>query len=191
MILELLQQLPARLLESTVGRRRMWKRWAGCWTQRQTEEDRLAGLEDLLADACLTVTRSSVNSGVSRPASRSWTTRSPGSGQHPPRRLRAPPWESCRLSGTARPGRETGGLADHVTLTASCQCRSVGAALRRQTPSRSTGRSELLLPGPEGFEDLRALAGPGVQVLGLGHHSGEEAVDAAQIIAELLASLLR
>jgi hypothetical protein len=58
-------------------------------------------------------------------------------------------------------------------------------------PSRSTGVSELLFPGPERFEDLRGVGWDGeVQVLRLSDHYGQEPKDALQIVAELLASFL-
>ena len=52
-ILELLQQLPERLLESARRAPEEWETLGRLLTQRQTEEDRLAGLEDLLADGLL------------------------------------------------------------------------------------------------------------------------------------------
>jgi site-specific DNA recombinase len=51
--LELLQQLPERLLESAHRAPEEWETLGRLLTQRQTEEDRLAGLEDLLADGLL------------------------------------------------------------------------------------------------------------------------------------------
>jgi site-specific DNA recombinase len=52
-VLELLQRLPARLLESARRAPEEWETLGRLLTQRQTEEDRLAGLEDLLADKLL------------------------------------------------------------------------------------------------------------------------------------------
>jgi site-specific DNA recombinase len=51
--LELLQQLPERLLESAHRAPEEWETLGRLLTQRQTDEDRLAGLEDLLADGLL------------------------------------------------------------------------------------------------------------------------------------------
>jgi site-specific DNA recombinase len=50
---QLLQQLPARLLEAARRAPEEWETLGRLLTQRQTEEDRLEGLEDLLADKLL------------------------------------------------------------------------------------------------------------------------------------------
>jgi site-specific DNA recombinase len=52
-VLELLQKLPERLLESARRAPQEWETLGTLLTQRQTEEDRLEGLEDLLADKLL------------------------------------------------------------------------------------------------------------------------------------------
>jgi site-specific DNA recombinase len=52
-VLELLQRLPARLLEAARRAPEEWETLGKLLTQRQLEEDRLAGLEDLLADKLL------------------------------------------------------------------------------------------------------------------------------------------
>jgi site-specific DNA recombinase len=52
-VLQLLQQLPERLLERARRAPEEWETLGRLLTQRQTEEDRLEGLEDLLADKLL------------------------------------------------------------------------------------------------------------------------------------------
>jgi site-specific DNA recombinase len=52
-VLQLLQWLPERLLERARRAPEEWATLGRLMTQRQTEEDRLAGLEDLLADKLL------------------------------------------------------------------------------------------------------------------------------------------
>jgi site-specific DNA recombinase len=52
-VLQLLQQLPERLLERARRAPEEWETLGRLMTQRQTEEDRLEGLEDLLADKLL------------------------------------------------------------------------------------------------------------------------------------------
>jgi Recombinase zinc beta ribbon domain/Recombinase len=188
----LLSRLPERLLGAAKRAPEEWATLGRLMTQRQTQEDRLEGLADYLADG--TLDRGEYLRQKKRLQARlaTWMPRSPVSALVPHGDgCGGRPWRSCGLSGR-RWTWTSSGRSWPITSTTSTSCRWAGASASIPRPSSSTGgATELGLPGVQAVDDLSSVGRDGqAQVLGLGNHGGQEPDSASQVVADLLTTLV-
>lgn len=144
---ELLSRLPERLLETAKRAPEEWATLGRLMTQRQTQEDRLEGLADYLADGTLDKDeylrqKKRLQARLADLDAQIASIRSSA----PRRRLRGATWRSCGPSGRSWTWTSSG-RSWPTTSTTSPWPRWAGASASTPRPSRSTGATKLGLPG--------------------------------------------